>query len=96
MIIKERIHENLERFYSSDGFKIQKVGTDEIYDDAIELVELNREYVETNIPIDDETADLIEKQYAEAGRILLGEEIQEENSGEAEEPAGEVEDEHNR
>ena len=95
MIIKEKIHENLERFYSSEGLKIQKVGTDEIYDDAIELVELNREYIETDIPIDDESADVIEKQYAEAGRILLGEEIQEETAASDSEP-GEVQDEHNR
>ena len=33
----------------SDTYKIRKVGTDEIYDDAIDV--LNFQYEETNIPL---------------------------------------------
>lgn len=71
MIIKEKIHDNLERFYSSSGLKIKKKGTDEIYDDAIELVSLGVEYEETDIPIDIEPETV---EYVTAAKILLGEE----------------------
>lgn len=43
---------NLYRTYSTDGFKIQKVGTDEIYDAAIDVEGAPFLYNETNIPID--------------------------------------------
>ena len=46
---------NGERFtktYSDKGFKIRKVGTDEIYDEAIDIDGAGFEYEETNIVID--------------------------------------------
>ena len=74
MIIKEILNETLERHYSDAGFKIQKVGTEEIYDDAIDLIELHYEYIETDIPIDsDLEPDQMTAQYVEAAKILLGE-----------------------
>ena len=81
MIKTENINSELVRFYSSNGYKIQKKGTDEIYDDAIELVSLNVEYVETDMPIDDEAAEEIKNQYMQAGKILLGD--GDETTGEA-------------
>lgn len=39
---------NLYKTYSNDGFMIQKVGTDEIYAEAIDVETANYEYVETN------------------------------------------------
>ena len=38
--------------YSDEGFKIRKVGTDEIYDEAIDIDGAGFEYEETNIVID--------------------------------------------
>ena len=37
------------------GFKIQKVGTDEIYDDAVDVEDAPYRYIETNIPVDTHT-----------------------------------------
>jgi len=51
MIIKE-IKNNLHHTYSDAGFKIQKVGTDETYDDAWDLIDVA--YEETDIPIIEE------------------------------------------
>ena len=69
MIIREIINEQLERHYSDSGFKIRKIGTEEIYEDAIDLIELGYEYEETNIPIEDD----VNYEYVEAAKILLGE-----------------------
>ena len=69
MIIREIINEQLERHYSDSGFKIRKIGTEEIYEDAIDLIELGYEYEETDIPIEDD----INYEYVEAAKILLGE-----------------------
>ena len=38
---------NLYRTYSTDGFKIRKVGTDEIYEEAIDVVSAPFAYQET-------------------------------------------------
>ena len=43
---KERV-----RYFSDDGEKIRKVGTDEVYDEAIELAETIVQYEETLEPI---------------------------------------------
>ena len=37
---------------STDGFKIRKVGTDEIYDEAIDVETASYQYEETDIPIE--------------------------------------------
>lgn len=59
MIVKEfyRTREdgvNLYRTYSTDGFAIHKVGTDEIYDEAIDVESAPFIYEETDIPINEE------------------------------------------
>ena len=42
---------NLYKTYSDAGMLIQKVGTDEIYSDAIDVENAPYEYVETDTPI---------------------------------------------
>lgn len=41
----------LVRTYSSAGLKINKIGTDEIYDEAIDVSLAPFEYAETDIPV---------------------------------------------
>ena len=55
---------NLYRTYSSDGYKIQKVGTEEIYDDAIDVETADYEYVETDQKIQ-ETLDEVAEEIIE-------------------------------
>lgn len=57
MIIKEYYRTrkdgvNLFRTYSDANLKIQKVGTDEVYDEAIDVQDAPYEYVETTEPIE--------------------------------------------
>lgn len=56
MILQEIIEGNttLVKTYSDKGVMIRKKGTDEIYSEAIDLQKFNREYEETDIPIDQE------------------------------------------
>lgn len=61
----------LYRTYSDAGLKIQKVGTDEVYDSAIDVEGAPYTYVETDQPCDvseDETV----AQKAQAYDILMG------------------------
>ena len=58
--------------YSDAGFKIEQDGTGILYDDAIDPLDIGRTYTETDVPIDDDYDD--DAAYAQAGRILLGEE----------------------
>lgn len=48
---------NLYKTYSDEGYKIKKVGTDEIYDEAIDVEINNYVYKETNEKIEDEMLD---------------------------------------
>lgn len=48
MIITEIRTDGLIRTYSDLGKKIQKVGTDEIYDEAVDLATSGYTYVETD------------------------------------------------
>ena len=48
MIKTETRMDGLIRTYSDLGKKIQKVGTDEIYDEAVDLATSGYTYVETN------------------------------------------------
>lgn len=78
MVIKEfyRVREDgvrLVRSFSDVGKKIRKVGTEEIYDEAIDIEESAYEYEET-----EEDADVEEVPDDEAIRILMG---GEENEG---------------
>lgn len=44
---------NLYRIYSDEGFEIQKVGTNEIYGESIDVEDADFEYIETKrkIPV---------------------------------------------
>lgn len=54
MIIQEIIEDytTLVKTYSDKGVMIRKKGTDEIYSEAIDPQKFNREYEETDIPIE--------------------------------------------
>ena len=52
MIIQEHIENDLVKTYSDNGMMIRKIGTDEIYSEAIDPKKFNREYEETDIPIE--------------------------------------------
>ena len=54
MIIQEQIGNDLVKTYSDKGMMIRKIGAEELYSEAIDPKKLNREYEETDIPIDDE------------------------------------------
>lgn len=55
---------NLYRTYSDKNLQIQKVNTNEIYDEAIDIESANYEYVETDKPIaDDEEGKYISGEY---------------------------------
>jgi|BioPla2DNA2_1021312.scaffolds.fasta_scaffold517003_1 hypothetical protein len=45
------------RTYSDEGYLIRKVGTDEIYSEAVDLPDRNFEYVETDQSIEIEESD---------------------------------------
>jgi hypothetical protein len=47
------------RTYSDEGYLIRKVGTDEIYSEAVDLPDRNFEYVETNQPIEIEESERV-------------------------------------
>ena len=53
-MIQVIIHNGTKKTYSDSGLKIRKVGTNEIYDEAVDLTEKNFEYEETNEFIDQE------------------------------------------
>ena len=53
MIIQEQIGNDLVKTYSDKGMMIKKIGTEELYSEAIDPKRFNREYEETDIPIDD-------------------------------------------
>ena len=52
MIIQEQIGNDLVKTYSDNGMMIRKIGTDELYSEAIDPKNFNREYEETDIPIE--------------------------------------------
>ena len=56
MIIQEIIEDytTLVKTYSDKGVMIRKKGTDELYSEAIDPKKFNREYEETDIPIEQE------------------------------------------
>lgn len=58
---------NLYISYSDAGKKIHKVGTEEIYDEAIDVEDAPFQYEETDEPVDEE-----EVPDDEAIRILMG------------------------
>ena len=54
MIIQEQIGNDLVKTYSDKGMMIKKIGTEELYSEAIDPKRFNRKYEETDIPIDNE------------------------------------------
>ena len=52
MIIQEQIENDLVKTYSDNGVMIRKIGTEELYSEAIDPKRFNREYEETDIPIE--------------------------------------------
>lgn len=67
MIVQEKINDKLIRSYSSSLLRIRKVGTDEVYDDAIDLIASANSYEETDVPVENR-----DEQFLEAGKILMG------------------------
>lgn len=49
---------NLYRTYSDENFMIHKIGTDEIYDEAIDVENASYEYEETTEKIEEETEEV--------------------------------------
>lgn len=60
----------LYRTYSDEGFTIQKIGTDEIYDEAIDVESATYEYEETDQMIEGYDESYLK---AQAYDILVGE-----------------------
>ena len=56
MIIKETVPINRCEFTRtySDTYKIRKIGTDEIYSEAVDLPDTGFSYIETDIEIEEE------------------------------------------
>ena len=61
---------NLYRTYSDLFYKIKKIGTEEIYDEAIDIEDSNFQYEETEAMIE-ETSETVLK--AQAYEIIIGE-----------------------
>ena len=62
----------LYKTYSDENYRIRKVGTDEIYDEAIDIENTSFEYEETTEKIETEEISEVE-QKAQAYNILVGE-----------------------
>ena len=63
MIVTEMIKLNNRDFkktYSDENFYIQKVGTEEIYSEAIDIPTANYEYIETDKKIEDNSENMEE------------------------------------
>lgn len=76
MPIVTEYERDLVHHYSDAGFKIRNTTTNGVYDDAWDLVSFNYEYVETDEKIDEDEEEQQQHEledYAEAGKIMLGE-----------------------
>lgn len=62
------------RRYSDLGVKIHGGSPEGDYDVAEDPADLNRTYIETNIPIDSDSSTEEENDFATAGKILMGKE----------------------
>ena len=63
MIVQEQIGNDLVKTYSDKGMMIRKIGTDELYSEAIDPQKFNRKYEETDIPIDQEIDEGLENEH---------------------------------
>lgn len=70
MVIYENIESGLVKAYSDQGVLIHGGFPEGDYAEAIDPVEMHREYVETDIPIPPET--LSDEEYAQIGKIMMG------------------------
>ena len=61
---------NLYRTFSDADMMIRKVGTEEMYSEAIDVENSGFEYVETDIPIDEQTDEPTEQDYKNALKDL--------------------------
>lgn len=61
---------DLYRNYSDAGLKICKVGTDEVYDEAIDIANAPYTYEEIDIPVDAEATEATEADYQSALRSM--------------------------
>ena len=61
---------NLYRTYSDENVRIHKIGTDEIYDEAIDVETAPFVYEETDIPIEPFSTDVTEEDYQNALREM--------------------------
>ena len=54
MIVQDTIegNDNLVKTYSDIGMMIRKIGTDELYSEAIDPKKFDRRYEETDIPVE--------------------------------------------
>ena len=52
MVKTEILNERLKRTYSDSGKVIKKIGTEEFYSEAVDLITATFEYEETNIDIE--------------------------------------------
>lgn len=55
---------NLYRTYSDQNLMIQKVGTDEVYSEAIDVENSGFTYVETDKPVDAEDTEVVDPEEA--------------------------------
>ena len=63
MIVTEMIrlsNRDFKRTYSDENYYIQKVGTQEIYSEAVDIPTANYEYVETDKKIEDNSENMEE------------------------------------
>ena len=61
MIVVETLSERLKKTYSDNNKVIRKIGTDEHYTEAIDLISKDYEYEETDIEIEEEKEQAISK-----------------------------------
>ena len=57
MVKTEILNERLKRTYSDSGKVIKKIGTEEFYSEAVDLITATYEYAETDIDIEQEATE---------------------------------------
>lgn len=82
MIVTELLDDNLVKTYSDQNMYIRGGFPEGLYTEAIDPVDLHREYVETDIPIPEPAPepdpdiepehDPTDEEYSQVGKILIG------------------------
>ena len=57
MIVVETLSERLKKTYSDSGKMLNKIGTEELYLEAVDLITATYEYAETDIEIEQEVTE---------------------------------------